>query len=226
MFVCLAGEAPIPLEVMVRKASNAPAEGNAITYMHKGSYRLASGADEPRLHRVRQQGDPSNPVKAPTITGSVTPKKRKGSKTLPSGKTLREALARGRNGTHGDPNETTTGVPAVVSTGESTSVYVDLSGPGRIERCVELRGDHLHFHLEHLLGLAPDETVEVVLQLPDRTFHQLQALLERHHSNGTVLQVLEPSTPALSNLFHLGKGPSASTTGSEIHPDHPNGERA
>lgn len=187
--VRVAGEESIPLEVMVRKASTLPSEGDVATFLHKGSYRLLRGSDEPRLRRVRQQGDPQNPVKAPTMTGSVTPKRRTKAKTLPTGKALREAVARGRGGHSGEGWWAPEGVPAVLEPGERPSLYVDLSVAGHAERCVDRREVPVRLHLGPLPDLTTQEAVGLVVRLPDHTFHQLEALVERHHSRGTVLQV-------------------------------------
>jgi hypothetical protein len=122
IYVRVNGEESIPLEVMVRKASTMPAHADVETFLHKGSYRLLRGADKPRLRTVRQQGDPENPVMAPTMTGSVTPKRRKRSKTFPTSKVLRDAMARGRSGTSGHDWWAPEGVPAMLDDGEPPSV--------------------------------------------------------------------------------------------------------
>jgi len=189
IYVRVAGEEPIPLEVMVRKASTMPAQADVETFLHKGSYRLLRGSDEPRLRAVRQQGDPDNPVMAPTITGSVTPKRRKRSKTFPTSKALREAMARGRGGTGGQDWWAPDGVPAVLDDGDTPSVYVDLSVDDRLARCADRRTDHLRFHVEPLKTLSEGQSIAVVVQLPDRTFEQLDAVVERRHARGTVLMI-------------------------------------
>jgi hypothetical protein len=187
IFVRVPGEEAIPLEVMVRKASKVPASQDVATYLHKGSYRLLNRSDKPRLRQARLRGDPDNPVKAPTITGSVTPKRRKRSKTFPTGKALREALARGRSGSVQQSWWAPDGIPAVLERGESVSVYLDLSIKGRLERGVDRRSETLRFHLEPRRELLPGQTIQVVLQLPDHTYEQLEAVVERHHARGTVL---------------------------------------
>ncbi len=189
IYVRVPGEDPIPLEVMVRKASTMPAEGDVDTFLHKGSYRLLRASDEPRLRRVRQQGDPENPVRAPTITGSVTPKKRKRSKTFPSSKALREAMARGRGGTEGRDWWAPDGVPAVFEPGDLSSLYLDLSVEDHLQRCVDRRTEHVRLHVSRLDPEQEGMHLAVTVQLPDRTFEQLEAVVERIHGRGTVLLI-------------------------------------
>ncbi|GEM_PF-3049282 len=201
------GEDPIPLEVMIRKASTMPAEGDVDTFLHKGSYRLLRGSDEPRLRKVRQQGDPENPVKAPTITGSVTPKRRKRSKTFPTSKALREAMARGRGGTGGQDWWAPEGVPGVFEHGELPSLYVDLSQDDHLQRCVDRRTEHLRFHVSPVPGLLQGQALEVVVQLPDRTFEQLDAVVERKHGRGTVLLIESETAIGLGRQADADAGP-------------------
>ncbi len=183
----VAGEDPIPLEVMVRKASTAPATGDVVTYWHKGRSRLMEACDEPRLRRIRQLGDPAHPVPAPTITGSVTPKRRRRKKTLPSGQALREAMARGRG--LRDPIDwwAPEGVPVALDAGDPPAAFLDLTTEGHTQRCLDRHDGALYFHVEPLHQLALAQELLVVVQYPDRTFGQFPSLVQRHHLQGTIL---------------------------------------
>jgi len=193
----VAGQDPIPLEVMVRKASTAPASGDVVTYWHKGRYRLLEASDEPRLRLVRQLGDPVWPVRAFTITGSVTPKRRRRKKTLPSGHALREAMARGRGEREPIDWWAPEGVPAALDPGDPPAVFIDLKTEGHSKRCLDRHEGSLQFHVEPLRELEEAQEVLVVIQYPDRTFGQFAALVQLHHYLGTTLAALAPDEASI-----------------------------
>ncbi len=185
---------PILLQVMVRKASTLPTRSDGETFLHKGTYRVLRKADEPRLRRLCKQGDPQNPVRAPTLTGSVTPKRRKRSKAFPSSQALRAAMARGRGDSDSRGWWAPEGVPALLDTSDVPSLYVDLSSDERLARCVDRRTETLRLHVAQVHEMPLGEPIAVVIQRPDRSFEQLEGIVERHHRRGTVLRI-ESKTP-------------------------------